>query len=413
MSPNLEWWAKGVGLLLGWGPKGGGPKPRKVGPRRVGPGRVGPPRVGGPKFRAFFPPPPATIFFLSSLSWGSFRGILVGFLKRRGPEMCTFGVLGLSCASPGGPVWCCRRGFTRQPESPNVHISGFRPSKHHQNSTKGPPRERRKNKNCGGRGEKKREILGGPAEGSGGGAVWGRGPGEHTNLGPDTHSRHTQGGPAEPVLSRGGHEEGCPAEEGSGGKWGERTKQHTTRHTTHPTQPKQQHNSTQQHNKTTQHNNNTQTTQTTQQHTPHTDAVFFVPSSVFYSVPMSFFLSRVFVLFVPFVVFYFVPNVCFFCPVCVFFCPDNFVPFLFFLSRCRFFLSRYRNSPIWTDLTTLAARRSTSPVRSRRLLLALKIAACSATGMLWSTNDSHSPTSKLRKRSSNRFLGTNPPRGGR
>ena len=31
----------------------------------------------------------------------------------------------------------------------------------------------------------------------------------------------------------------------------------------------------------------------------------------------------------------------------------------------------------------------------------------------WSTNESHSPVSKLRKRSSNRFLGSNPPRGGR
>ena len=31
--------------------------------------------------------------------------------------MCTFGVLGLSCASPGGPVWWGRRGFTRQPEN--------------------------------------------------------------------------------------------------------------------------------------------------------------------------------------------------------------------------------------------------------------------------------------------------------
>ena len=30
------------------------------------------------------------------------------------------------------------RGFTRQPESPNVHISGSRRFKHHQNSTKGP-----------------------------------------------------------------------------------------------------------------------------------------------------------------------------------------------------------------------------------------------------------------------------------
>ena len=37
-----------------------------------------------------------------------------------------------------------RRGFTRQPESPNVHISGPRRFKHHQNSTQGPQeRERR------------------------------------------------------------------------------------------------------------------------------------------------------------------------------------------------------------------------------------------------------------------------------
>ena len=33
--------------------------------------------------------------------------------------MCTSGVLGLSCASPGGPVWW-GRGFTRQPESPEA-----------------------------------------------------------------------------------------------------------------------------------------------------------------------------------------------------------------------------------------------------------------------------------------------------
>ena len=53
-------------------------------------------------------------------------------LKRRGPEMFTFGVLGL----------LCRRGFTQQPESPNVHISGFGPSKtppefHEKNPTRG------------------------------------------------------------------------------------------------------------------------------------------------------------------------------------------------------------------------------------------------------------------------------------
>ena len=42
-----------------------------------------------------------------------------------------------------------------------MHISWFRPSK---TPTKGPPREG-ENENCGGRREKKSEILGGPAEG--------------------------------------------------------------------------------------------------------------------------------------------------------------------------------------------------------------------------------------------------------
>ena len=82
-----------------------------------GPPFPGPPFPGPPKIsRFFFPLPPQNSFF-SSLS----GGLLVEFwwcLKRRGPEMCTFGVLGLSCASPGGQVWWGRRGFTRQPESP-------------------------------------------------------------------------------------------------------------------------------------------------------------------------------------------------------------------------------------------------------------------------------------------------------
>ena len=60
------------------------------------------------------------------------------------------------------PVWWGRWGFTRQPESPNVHISGPRHFKHHQNSTRRPPRERRKNEISGGREKKKREILGPP-----------------------------------------------------------------------------------------------------------------------------------------------------------------------------------------------------------------------------------------------------------
>ena len=82
----------------------------------------GPRRVGSPKFRVFSL---LRHSFYSSFSLlGSFRGILLVF-EGRNPEMCTFGVLGLSCASPGGPVWWGQ--------------------KHHQNSTKGPQeRERRK-----------------------------------------------------------------------------------------------------------------------------------------------------------------------------------------------------------------------------------------------------------------------------
>ena len=122
MSPNLEWWAKGVGLLPGWGPegwgaqtqksaapKGGAPKggaPKGWGPEGWGPKGWGtegwgtegwgPDGWGAQNFALFFSLP-ATIFFLSSLSLGGpFVEFLVGFLKRRGPEMCTFGVLRLS-----------------------------------------------------------------------------------------------------------------------------------------------------------------------------------------------------------------------------------------------------------------------------------------------------------------------------
>ena len=44
------------------------------------------------------------------------------------------------------------------PRNPNVHISGPRRFKHHQNSTKRPPRERRKKEHCGGRGKKVRNF---------------------------------------------------------------------------------------------------------------------------------------------------------------------------------------------------------------------------------------------------------------
>ena len=48
----------------------------------------------------------------------------------------------------------CLGGFgAARARTPNVHISGTWPSKH-QNSTQGPPRERRKKEHCGGRGKK-------------------------------------------------------------------------------------------------------------------------------------------------------------------------------------------------------------------------------------------------------------------
>ena len=74
--------------------------PRRVGPRRVGSRKVGPPKGGGPKIsRFFFPFPPP--FRSHCVSLGVFSWNFGGVLKRRCPQMCTLGVLGLSCASPG------------------------------------------------------------------------------------------------------------------------------------------------------------------------------------------------------------------------------------------------------------------------------------------------------------------------
>ena len=74
--------------------------------------------------------------------------------------MCTIGVLGLSCAARSGGAAGVSHGG---PRTPNVHISGIQRFKHHQHSTRR-PLERQKGRNGGGKGKKKREILGGPAE---------------------------------------------------------------------------------------------------------------------------------------------------------------------------------------------------------------------------------------------------------
>ncbi len=133
--------------------------PDRIWPFFVFGGMVGGPkgwgarRVGGPKFHAFFS--------LSRRKLHSFLplwGLLVEFwwcLKRRGAQMCTFGVLGLSCEG--------RRGFTRQPEnSKRAHLSApalQTPPKFNEKT----PQERRKNEIFGGREKKKSEISeGGP-----------------------------------------------------------------------------------------------------------------------------------------------------------------------------------------------------------------------------------------------------------
>ena len=103
------------------------PPPDRPPPDRPPPDRP-PPDRPPPKISLFFFPSPRRKIRSFLLSLG---GRLVEFwwcLKRRGAQMCTFGVLRLSCASPGGPVWWGRRGFTRQPESPNV-LAVTRPSR--------------------------------------------------------------------------------------------------------------------------------------------------------------------------------------------------------------------------------------------------------------------------------------------
>ena len=81
--------------------------------------RRGGPRGGRPKISRFFFRVPLPLSLFSSLSlWGSSRGFW-WCLKRRGFEMFTFGLSGCR-VKPRRPR--SRRGFTRQPESPNVHI---------------------------------------------------------------------------------------------------------------------------------------------------------------------------------------------------------------------------------------------------------------------------------------------------
>ena len=131
--------AKSVGQFLVslWGRKGRA-KPRKSGspkgwgPEGWGPGgpKGGAPKGGGPKISRFFFPSPATVFYSFFHLFWSFSWEFWWCLKRRDPQMCTFGVLGLSCASPGGRVRWGRRGFTQTQQTQHQHQ--HKPHKHTQ-----------------------------------------------------------------------------------------------------------------------------------------------------------------------------------------------------------------------------------------------------------------------------------------
>ena len=119
---------------------------------------------------------------------------------------------------------CC---FTRQPESPNVHISVHLRLKHHQNSTRRHPEREERMKIVAGEGKKRAKFWGGPAEG---------GPAE--------------GGPAEGGVRRRGPQH-----------------THHTHTTTTTTQQQQQH-STQKHRNTETHKHTTNKQKQTTENTP-------------------------------------------------------------------------------------------------------------------------------------------------
>ena len=111
------------------------------------------PSAGPPKFRSFFPSP-ATVFILFSLSCWSFSLNFGGVFEDRDPQMCTFGLSGCR-VKPRRPHQTGPPGLAHDsPRTPNVHISGHRRFKHHQNSTKKTKRDGKRIKNCGGRGKK-------------------------------------------------------------------------------------------------------------------------------------------------------------------------------------------------------------------------------------------------------------------
>ena len=100
--------------------RGGGS--RGVGVQWCGPGGGGPRRVGSPEFR---------VFSLSRHNFLSFFPLLgvfswSGCLMRRGLEMLTFGVLGLSCEASAAPKPLGFHTTTREPKRADLRVPSFK-----------------------------------------------------------------------------------------------------------------------------------------------------------------------------------------------------------------------------------------------------------------------------------------------
>ena len=147
---SLTWVGSKGGGPKGGGPKGGGPK--GGGPKGGGPKGGGPEGWGAQNFALFFPVSPQNSFFLPSL------GVFSWCLKRRDAQMCTCGVLSLSCEAPAAPKPPGFHTTTREPKRAHLRVPVFK------NTTKiprkRPTKEGKKNKKLWWEREKKREISG-------------------------------------------------------------------------------------------------------------------------------------------------------------------------------------------------------------------------------------------------------------
>ena len=107
-----------------------------------GPPFPGPPSPG-PPCRSFCPLSSRKIrSFLPSL--GVFSLNFGGVFEGRNPQIYTFGLSGCPCETWAAPPDRAAGASHDSPRTPNVHISGPRRFKHHQNSTKRPQERGRK-----------------------------------------------------------------------------------------------------------------------------------------------------------------------------------------------------------------------------------------------------------------------------